>query len=116
MSTTGRVTSPHAGESSVDRVADLVESVKVYAIQETVGPIKGAGRWLAYGSLASLCLGVSVVMMGLGVLRLSQDLGGSVLDGSWSFVHYLVTSVVLSLAVWGAMSRIRRTSLAKEKS
>lgn len=103
-------------ETSTDRVADLVESVKTYAVQETVGPIKGAGRWLAYGTIASLSLGMSVVMLGLGALRLSQDLGGGVLDGTWSFVHYLVAAVVLSAAVWTAISRISKTSLAKDPS
>ena len=103
-------------ESSTDRVADLVDSVKAYAVQETVGPIKGAGRWLAYGTLASLSLGMSVVMLGLGSLRLSQNVGGTALDGAWSFVHYLVAAVVLSAAVWAAISRISKTSLAKDPS
>ena len=103
-------------ESSTDRVADLVDSVKAYAVQETVGPIKGAGRWLAYGTLASLSLGMSVVMLGLGALRLSQNVGGTALDGAWSFVHYLVAAVVLSAAVWAAISRISKTSLAKDPS
>ena len=107
---------PAPRSSSTDRVSDLVTSVKAYAIQETVGPIKGAGRWLAFGTTAALCLGVSVVLLGLAALRLSQDVGGGALDGAWSFVHYLVSALVLSVAVWTAMSRIRRTSLTKDAS
>lgn len=103
-------------ESSSDRITDLVESVRTYAVQETVGPIKGAGRWLAYGTVASMFLGLSVVLLGLGALRLSQDLGGTVLDGTWSFIHYLVATVVLAAAVIGAISRIRKDSLAKDPS
>ena len=32
-------------------VGDVVDLVKEYAKQETLGPLKGAGRWLALGSL-----------------------------------------------------------------
>lgn len=105
---------PSPRETSSDRVTDLVDSVKAYALQETVGPIKGAGRWLAYGTLASLSMGFAVVLLGLGSLRLSQDVGGETLDGPWSFLHYLVASVVLGIAVTVAVSRIRKNSLAKD--
>lgn len=94
-------------------MADVVETVKEYARQETVEPIRGAARWVAVGTVASLCLGVAMLYAALAVLRLSQDLGGSVLDGSWSFLHYLVTAVVLAVLVKVTISRIGRTSLAR---
>jgi hypothetical protein len=100
--------------SPVDRVTDVVESVKAYAVQETVGPARGAARWLAYGTLAALFMGTGVVFLGLAALRLSQDAGGTVLDGAWSFVHYLVAAVVLSVTVALALSRTSKTSLAKD--
>lgn len=96
-----------------DQVNDLVESVKTYARQETLGPLKGAARWVAIGSLAAISLGLSMVFLAMAVLRLSQDLGGKALDGSWSFVHYLVTFVVVALLVWLSYSRISQRSLAK---
>lgn len=94
-------------------MSDVVESVKSYAVQETVGPIKGAFRWVGVGLLAALCLGVATLYGALAVLRLSQDVGGSALDGAWSFVHYLITVVVLTLVVALAMSRVRRPSLER---
>jgi hypothetical protein len=100
--------------SPVDRVTDVVESVKAYAVQETVGPARGAARWLAYGTLAALFMGTGVVFLGLAALRLSQDAGGNVLDGAWSFVHYLVAAVVLSVTVALALSRTSKKSLAKD--
>jgi hypothetical protein len=100
--------------SPVDRVTDVVESVKAYAVQETVGPARGAARWLAYGTLAALFMGTGVVFLGLAALRLSQDAGGTVLDGAWSFVHYLVAAVVLSVTVALALSRTSKKSLAKD--
>lgn len=96
-----------------DQVTDLVNSVKQYARQETIEPLKGAARWVAVGSLAALSLGLAMVFLALAVLRLSQDLGGTTLDGSWSFVHYLITLVVVSILVAVSFSRISKKSLAK---
>ncbi len=98
---------------TADQVTDLVESVKAYALQETVGPLKGAARWLAMGSLAALSLGLSMVFGAMAVLRFSQDIGGTALDGSWSFVHYFITLIVMAALVWVAFSRISKRSLAK---
>lgn len=99
--------------SSADRAGDLVATVKAYALQETVGPLRGAARWLAYGTAASLSLGLGILLLALGVLRLSQDLGGSALDGAWSFVHYLVAGAVLGVAVGVSLSRVSRNSLGR---
>ncbi len=96
-----------------DQVTDLVDSVKAYARQETLGPLKGAARWVAIGTLAATSLGLAMVFLALGVLRLSQDLGGSALNGSWSFLHYLFTLIIVSLLVWLSFSRISQRSLAK---
>ena len=96
-----------------DQVTDLVESVKQYARQETIEPLKGAARWVAVGSVAALSLGLAMVFLALAVLRLSQDLGGTVLDGSWSFVHYLITLIVVGVLVAVSFSRISQRSLAK---
>lgn len=99
--------------SSVDLVSDVVDSVKAYAVQETVGPIKGAFRWVGVGLLAALCLGVATLYGSMAVLRLSQDLGGTILDGAWSFVHYLITVVVLTVVVGISYSRTKKSSLAR---
>lgn len=96
-----------------DQVTDIVDSVKAYARQETIEPLKGAARWVAVGSLAAMCLGLAMVFLALGVLRLSQDLGGTALDSSWSFVHYLITLVVVGALVGLSVSRISQRSLAK---
>lgn len=96
-----------------DQVTDIVDSVKAYARQETIEPLRGAARWVAVGTLAAVSLGLSMVFAALAVLRLSQDLGGTTLDGSWSFVHYLITLVVVSALVGVSYSRISQRSLAK---
>ncbi|MCE2735797.1 MAG: hypothetical protein LW600_04810 [Ilumatobacteraceae bacterium] len=96
-----------------DQVTDIVDSVKAYARQETLEPLKGAARWVAVGTVAAVSLGLAMVFLSLAVLRLSQDLGGTALDGAWSFVHYLLTLVVVSALVALSFSRISQRSLAK---
>ena len=107
------IQTPRVSGSTVDRAGDVVETLKAYAIQETVGPLKGAARWLAFGTAAAVFLGVGIILFALGVLRLSQDVGGSALDGSWSFVHYLITAVVLGSAAALSISRISKNSLRR---
>ena len=102
--------------STSDQVSDIVYSVKQYARQETLEPMKGAARWVAVGSIAALSLGISIVFLTMAVLRLSQDLGGTVLDGSWSFVHYFITLAVVAVLVALSFSRISQRSLAKGRT
>ncbi len=102
-----------SASTSVDLVSDVVDSVKAYAVQETVGPIKGAFRWVGVGLLAALCLGIATLYGSMAVLRLSQDLGGTALDGAWSFVHYLITVLVLVVVVGVSYSRTKKSSLAR---
>jgi hypothetical protein len=106
--------SPRPPRGPVDQVGDLFDSVKQYARQETLEPIKGALRWVGVGSVAALSLGLALVFSALGVLRLSQDLGGTLLDGSWSFVHYFITLCVVAVLVVVIFSRVSRQSLAKD--
>ena len=106
--------SPRPPRGPIDQVGDLFDSVKVYARQETLEPIKGAVRWVAVGSLAAVSLGLALVFSALGILRLSQDLGGTTLDGSWSFVHYFITFCVVALLVLVTFSRVSQRSLAKD--
>ena len=106
--------SPRPSRGPVDQVGDLFDSVKQYARQETLEPIKGAVRWVAVGTLAALCLGLALVFTALGILRLSQDLGGTTLDGSWSFLHYFITLSIVAILVAVTFSRVSRRSLAKD--
>jgi len=106
--------SPRPPNGPVDKVGDLVDSVKQYARQELLEPIRGAIRWVGVGSVAALSLGLALVFFTLAVLRISQDLGGTVLDGSWSFLHYFITLLVVAIVVAVTFSRVSRRSLAKD--
>jgi hypothetical protein len=98
----------------VSQFNDLTDSVKQYARQETIEPLKGAARWVGVGSVAALSLGLALIFSALGILRLSQDVGGTVLDGSWSFIHYFITLSIVAVVVKITFSRVSQRTLAKE--
>lgn len=100
--------------SPTERVGDLVDSVRAYAVQETVGPARGAARWLAFGSLGALFTGLGIVLLALGVLRMVQDLGGSAMTGAWSFVPHLAASALLASLSFVALRRVGRSTLGRK--
>ena len=94
-------------------VGDVVDLVKEYAKQETLGPLKGAGRWLALGSAGATCIGFGLVLVLLGILRLLQT-ELHAFDGGFSWVPYaIVLALCLGLA-WVALSRVKKATLGKE--
>jgi hypothetical protein len=113
---TGSVSRPPTPRSSSSRtqVGEVIDLVKAYAKQETVGPLRGAGRWLAFGTMASLVLGLGIFLLVLGVLRLLQTELPDTFDGGWSWVPYLVALIVCLVGVVIAISRIKKSPLSKE--
>jgi hypothetical protein len=109
---TGNSTGNRTSDGKQGQLADVIDLVKDYARQETVGPLRGAGRWLAYGVMGAVLLGVGAVFIVLGVLRLIQNEFGPTFEGRWfSLLPYLI-AFVLSLAIIGlAVSRIVKSSL-----
>jgi hypothetical protein len=82
---------------------DLWQLVVGYVKQETVEPIKGVGRFLAFGLAGSALIGLGLVVMFLGVLRLLQDETGDTFDGHLKFVPYLLTLVACGAVAGGAL-------------
>lgn len=97
-------------KSLADVVEELWGLTKAYAKQETVDPLRGVGRYLAFGLAGSLCLGLGVILLVLAGLRALQTETGTALTGSWSWAPYVIV-LVASVALIGlALSRIRRKS------
>jgi hypothetical protein len=90
---------------------DVVQVVRAYAEQETLGPLKGAGRWLAMGVIGALLLGLGLVFLLLGLLRLIQTQWTTVATGGWSWVPYMIVLVACLLLLILIVSRINRDSL-----
>lgn len=94
-------------------MGDVIDVVKEYARQETLGPLAGAGRWLALGSVGALLLGLGSVLTLLGTLRLLQT-ETSVFDGAWSWVPYVIVLVVAAALTVITLSRVKKATLGKE--
>jgi hypothetical protein len=88
-----------------------------YLKEETVQPLKELGRFVLFGALGSLFVGLGATLMLFGALRFLQD-QFRVLDGSLSWVPYLVivalAALVIALTAWrvvsgGAKRRLKAT-------
>jgi len=102
--------------SDTGSIGDVIATVKEYARQETLGPLKGAGRWLALGAAAAIMLGVGTSLLVLALLRMVQHEFAPTFAGRWmSLLPYLI-ALVASLVVIGlAVSRIGKSSLNKQQ-
>jgi hypothetical protein len=47
------------------------------------------------------------------VLRLAQHIGGDILDGSWSFVAYVIALLAAVALVVLSLSRVNKPSLSR---
>lgn len=91
-------------------VSELFGLVIAYGKQETLDPIRGAARWLAYGLVAILSLTLGFTMVALGLLRLLQfELFAN--STTWSWVPYLIVTLFCTVVVALALSRINKDSL-----
>ena len=105
---------PKNDDKSMPTLAgELYDLVRAYAKQETLEPIKGLGRYAAFGVVGSLLIGVGVVLLAVSVLRVLQTETGDAFDGRWSWAPYLMTLVLCGLvagAAGAAATRRRRAS------
>ncbi len=105
---------PSSGSGDDGSIGDVVDYVKAYAQQQTVDPIKGAGRWLAYGAIAAFTLSIGLIILLLGVLRLVQTEWDRSSTGSLSWLAYVITLVLAVLLLVFTLSRIKKATLNKE--
>ena len=95
-------------------IGEVVEFVKTYAKQETVGPLKGAGRWLAFGAAGAIALGLGLSLVLLGTLRLVQSEVSDIADGRLSWLPYLIVLLVCVVLLAVTVTQISKTFLNKE--
>jgi hypothetical protein len=87
-------------------VQDLTKMVIAYVKQETVEPIRGLKRFVAFGLAGSVLVSMGLLVLFLGVLRLLQEETGSLFRGHLKFIPYLVTVVLCGAVVAGAAKAI----------
>lgn len=89
-------------------VSELKDLAVTYAKQQTIDPIKGLGRFLAFGAAGALAWGIGVVLLVLAGLRAMQTETGSTFRGNWSWAPYLIV-VAAGVTLMGlALSRISK--------
>lgn len=86
--------------------------VVAYLKQETVVPLKALRRYLLFGVVGSLLLGLGVLFLALGGLRALQTETGGTFTGNWSWAPYAIVVVALFIggAVFARLARGRRSS------
>ena len=102
---------PAAAKAESATVGEVVDYVKAYAKQETLGPLKGAGTWIAMGAAGAVALGLGICIMLLGLLRVLQVETGLGTSEWWSWVPYLIVLIVGVIIVWLVRGRINKTYL-----
>lgn len=105
-----------ADKKSNDALGDTIQLVKDYARQETLGPLRGWARYLAFGSAGAVALGIGLVVLAVGVLRLLQTETTAFSGPATSVVAYVITLaacfVVIGLVGWQIS---RRRTLQREE-
>ena len=95
-------------------LGDVIEFVKAYAMQETVGPLKGAGHWLGFGVGAAFAMGLGLTIVLLGVLRLLQTELDRLATGSLSWAAYGITLILTLILLAFTIMRVKKSTLNKE--
>jgi hypothetical protein len=93
-------------KSMPEMATELWDLAKDYARQETIDPIKGVGRYLGYGAAGAVIGGIGVILLMMSGLRALQTETGDALDGSLSWLPYLIVIVVAGALAAAAVSRI----------
>jgi hypothetical protein len=83
---------------------EFAQLVVDYAKQETLGPLKGLGRYVALGAVGSVALSAGGILLVLAGLRALQTETGTTFEGNLSWLPYVITAAaamgVIGLAVW----------------
>ncbi len=72
--------------------------LRSYIVQETVGPLRGLGRYVLFGLVGAIGVSLGVVFGALGVVRVLQAETG-LFNANWSFVPHVAGAVFLLLAI-----------------
>lgn len=107
-----RLRSISGGAASLS-VVELYQMIRAYVRQETLDPLRGVGRWLAWGIFGAVALLFGAVVGLVGLLRLLQAEIFNQQNG-FTWAPYMIIAVVALVMIWLSLTRIQRPSLHKE--
>lgn len=91
-----------------DSGGELSRMVIDYIRQETLDPLKGLGRWIAFGVVGAVALAIGLVVLAVAFLRVLQTETGGVFAGNFSWAPYLICAVVVVLVAFIAVKAVTR--------
>jgi hypothetical protein len=91
-----------------DEVSDLLDTVKTYAVQETVGPLKGGFKAMVLGLAGVFCLGLGIIFILIAILRVLQTETDAFRGDLMSVLPYLIVLTVALAAIALAVLLIKR--------
>ena len=102
---------------------EFFQLVVDYAKQETLGPLKDLGRFVAFGVVGSVAITAGTVLLLLAALRALQTETGTSFTGKLSWLPYVITAVaamaVMGLSAWriakGPAARVVRDGPDKDE-
>jgi len=84
-------------------IRELRDLIIAYAKQETIDPLKGLWRYVAFGLLGAVLIGSGIMFVAIGALRALQGEGsGPHFTGNWTWAPYAI--VVAGMAALAALS------------
>jgi hypothetical protein len=95
-------------------LGEVFDFVKTYAKQETIGPLRGAGRWIGFGAAGAMCLGLGLSLLLLGLLRLLQSEWEWASTGRMSWLSYVIVLAACGLLLVATLTRIPKKFLNKD--
>jgi len=94
-------------EKSLPTLAtELWHLLRDYVKQETVGPLKGLARFVAFGVAGSVLVGLGAVLGAIAGLRALQTQTGDTFDGNWSWAPYGIVLLGCAAVAAFAISRV----------
>ena len=97
----------------------VVNLIVDYLKQETIGPLKSLGRFVAYGTIGSTFLAGGLVLLLVAVLRALQEETGA-FDGNLSWIPYLIVAIlavmIVTIAAWRNVAGPAKRRLPKPGS
>ena len=105
--------------NTVQRDLDEIKALALrYIKEETIQPIKDMGRFVLWGAIGSLLVGFGYLFLLFGALRFLQD-QFKVLDGTLSWIPYLVVVVlaalIIALTAWRIVSGTAKRRIKDSK-
>lgn len=99
-------------------VSELWDLLLRYAKQETLDPIKALGRYIKWGAAGAILLALGVPLLLLGGLRAAQEELSPHLDGTLSWVPYVMVivacAVIIALLTRGILADKRRADRRRD--